>query len=431
MNIQVELVDLSSVKKRLKIEIPAETGDSEFERIAENYRRHARLPGFRPGKAPMSLVKRHYAKDIRQDVLQKLIPESYEEAIRQKSLDPLSQPLVEEFSFEPGEPLRYTAEFEIRPSIELPPYTGLTATAAAPTVTDEEVQEELKKLQKRHAKLQPVEDRPAADGDFAVIDLKGFHFDADGNPSEKPDLNDEDVVVEVSGENTHPAFTEALRGLQVAQEKEFDVAYAEDYPEKKLAGRTVRFTIQVTDLKQRVLPDLNDEFARDLGEDETLEQLQTRIKDMLAERNRKQGDAEVRNTLIEQLVQKTSFDVPQILVEEQVDGKIRDFAYNIASRGVDPTRADVDWAKIREEFRPIAEREVRANLILSEIAAVEKLEVSPDEVAAEIQAIADSSRQPVEKVRQYFEQEGRIGGLRSQLLRRKTVEFLVENATIS
>lgn len=431
MEIQVQLEDLSSVKKRLRVEIPAEVASREFDRVAQDYRNHARLPGFRTGKAPVGLVKRHYIKDIRNEVVRALVPNSFEQALRETALSPLGEPHMEPVDFKEGNPLSFVAEFEVRPEIQLDGYKDIEVEALPGEVSEEEVDEQLQKLRESHATLEAVEDRPVQDGDHVVIDLIGERVDSpkEGEAPAKP-IQEENLTIEVGGENTMAAFTEALRGMSIAEEKQFDVEYPENYPEPNLAGAQLRLTAEVTDIKRKRLPELSDEFAKDLGDYSGLEALKESIRDHLRQRSESRRNSDLKTKLVEKLIQKTTFEVPEVLVEEQIDHRLRDLARSLASRGTDPFRANLDWAKLRADLREEAEKSARADLILREIIRLEKIEAGQEEQELELELIASSMDQPIEKIRQHFLKEGRMEGLAAEIRRRKALDLLVASARV-
>ncbi|MFQ5928310.1 MAG: trigger factor [Acidobacteriota bacterium] len=428
MDIRVQLEDVSTVKKRLKVEVPADIALQEFNQVAGEYKKRARLPGFRPGKAPVQLVKRHFRRSIRSDVLQKLVPQSYDQAIREKGFQPLGEPSLENLTFEEGEPLVYEANFEIHPRIELPEYKGIAVTADLEPVTPEDVDEELEMLREKHSRLVSIEDQPIQEGAYAVIELHGEYVDAEDHSHPHQPIQEENVVVKVGDEHTHEAFNKALLGMNVAEEKKFEIEYASDYPEKKFAGHKVLFSVKVTDIKHKELPELDDDFAKDLGDYETLQELRERLKGQLTAQRERNRENDLKNRLLEQLIDGTSFEVPDVLVEDQTDSMIRNLAYQMASEGVDPAKANVNWVKVRADFRPEAEKRVRANMVLSEIGHRENVEVTSEELENELERMADSMDQPKEKVRQYFQQKNRMEGLKGQLVREKGLKMLLESA---
>ena len=431
MDIQVELVDLSTVKKKLKVEIPADITQKKFDEIADEYRKRIRLPGFRPGKAPVGLVKRRFQKDIRSEVIQQIVPDSYEQAIKEKGIRPVSQPQLEVLTYEEGQPLVYEAEFETKPQITLPKYKGLEIQAAALEVADEDVNAELEKLRERNARLTPIEDRPVEDGDFVVIDMHGEYVETEEHARHRHEpIDEENVTVEVGGEQTHQDFTNALRGMNIAEEKTFEVVYPPEYPQKELAGHTVRFTVEVVDIKKKQLPDLNDDFARELNE-ESLDALKEKVRSEITEFRQKNRESEVKNKLLEKLAEAAPFEVPESLVEDRLNDRIRDVSYNLVAEGIDPQQVKLDWRKVRDDLRPDAEKDVRAAMILTEIARVEGIEVTEDEVDEELDRLAKSLKQSKEKIRQLVERRSGLDGLRSQIQRRKTLDFVYEQAHIT
>lgn len=430
MEIQVELEDVTTVKKRLKVEVPASIALQEMNQVAKQYKKHARLPGFRPGKAPVELIKRHFRKSIRSDVLQKLIPDSYQKAIQEKGVEPIGEPSLENLSFEEGESLVYEANFEIQPEIELSEYRGLKVMVESKPVTPEDVDHELDTLRETHSRLIAVEDQPIQEGDYAVIDLHGEYLEEESGSSREP-FQEKGVVVQVGGEHTHEAFNQALVDTVVGEEKTFEVQYDSDYPEDKLAGHKLLFTVRVGAIKRKELPELNDEFAKDLGEYETLKELREKIEERLGVEREKNREINLGNKLLEELASKTDFEVPEVLVENRIDGMLRDLAYKLASQGMDPSKANVDWMKVRSDVRPDAEKQVKANMMLTEIGQRENIEIASEELEQEVEKMADSMEQPTEKVQQYFQRKGRLEDLKTQLIQKKSMKFLVESAEIA
>ncbi len=431
MEISVELEDVSSVKKRLKVEVPAGIARKEFDQVAKAYKLQARLPGFRPGKAPVELIKRHFKKSIRSDVLQKLIPNSYDQAIREQGVQPIGEPSLDNLTFEEGDPLVYEANFEIHPEIDLPEYKGLKVKVELKPVTQEDVEEELERLRQEHSRLVSVENRFIKKGDHVVIELRGEYLDEEEGASTHEPFNETNVVVNVGDEQTHEAFTQALLGSKVGEEKKFEVEYDSDYAEKELAGHKVLFTVHIEELKEKEIPELNDEFARDLGAYKTMKELREDIEKRLTVEREKNREKDFENKLLEKLVEKTSFELPEVLVKDRSDAMLTDLAYGMVSQGVDPSKANVDWAKIRTEVQPQAEQQVRGSMILSEIGGREDIQISTEELDQELEQMADSMNQPKEKVRQYFQQENRMEGVKSRLLRGKMLKMLLESAKVS
>ncbi len=429
MEVRAELEDITSVKKKLSVEVPAEVASEEFERLAQDYKKYARLPGFRPGKAPLQLIKRKFAGDIKGEVIKKLVPESLEEALRAEGVRPLGYPSLENVTAEVGKPLIYEASFEVRPVVELPEYRGLEVSVEAKPVAEEDIQEQLERLRETNAQLVAVEDRPVQDGDEVMIDLNGEYLDVEPG-QEVQAIAEEDIIVRVGDEGTHPSFSENVKGLNIGEEKIFEVEYSDDYPEKKLAGRQVRFTAEVTDIKCKELPELSDDFAKDLGDFESLDDLRARISGDLAASREQERAAEVRKSLINKLVAQTSFEVPEVLVEGRTRERIEGLAGRIASQGIDPSRANIDWRKIREDMQQDVVDEVRGRLILDEIASQEDIEVGPEDINEEMRKAAESMGQPVEKVQQHFSEPDQLAGLKADIRRSKALAIIVDGAKV-
>ncbi len=431
MEIQSVLEDISGVKKKLSIEVSAQVASEEFNRIANEFRQQASLPGFRKGRAPFGLVKRRFGKDIRDEVIKRLVPESYHQAIQDKNIAPVRSPSVDELDFEEGRALRYVAEFEVQPVFDLPGYEGLRARLDPPPDPDELLEKRLDALQEQHSTLATVEDRGIDLGDYAVIDLHGRYVSEEGLPLVGLDpIDDENVVLEVGGEQTYAAFTRALLGLRAAEEKVFQVSYPADYPERKLAGQRVEFTIHVNEIKDKQVPSMDDDFAKDIGDFDSLEALKESLLEEISQYAETAREEAIRNKTVEALVDLTTFEVPQVLVEEAVDGKLRDFAYRLATRGVDPAKAGLDWPKMRNEFRPSAEKEVRAHFVLEAVAGGEGIQTADAEVDVEIAKLAESSDQALQKVKQHFAEEGRREELAERLKRKKVIDLLVAKGTV-
>jgi trigger factor len=430
MEMVAELLEVSGVERKLAVEIPAEVAAREWEKVANEFKRHARVPGFRPGKAPLGLVKRRFASDIKGEVIQQLVPEYYQEAVREKGISPLGRPSLENVTLEVGQPLKFEALFEVKPEVELPKYTGLEVSVKPPEVKDEEVEQRLGALREENAQFVAVEDRPIESGDLVTVDLEGVYTDRDENTNE-PAIQEEDVSIEVGAENTLQVFSEALVGMNIGEEKTVEVEYPEDYPAKHLAGRKVRFTVEVTDIRRKELPELNDEFARDVGEFESLEEIRTRIREDLESAGKRNREAEIREALTKQLLAGVRFDVPQTLVRSHMADRLQALARNLAGRGVDPHQAGVNWNKIRDQLLPEVTDEVRTFLVLETIADREGIQVSDEALDQEIERMAESLERPVATVRSWFEDEERRESLRVEMRREQAMKLVIDSAAIN
>lgn len=429
MQLKADLEDISQVKKRLRVEIPVEIATSEFQKVAQDFRRHARLPGFRRGKAPLNLIKSRFSSDIRGEVIQNLVPEWYDRAVTERSLRPISRPSLDKLECEDGKPLVFEAEFEVAPVFEVENYLGLKIRLDPNEIRPEDVDRELEQLRERNKQQVAVEDRPVESGDIATIDFTGVFVESESAKAPRQPIQEEGVLVRVGDERTLEAFSENLPGMNIGEERTFEVTYPEDYPEKKLGGQTVRFVVEVTDIKREVLPELNDQFARDLEYD-SLDALKKGIEanlKQLTEINRKN---QLREKAIDQLIERTEFELPNSLVEARMDRKLEEAAYRLAHQGFDPRQANVDWRRVREDFREDAEREARGQLILDAVTRKENIEVGREELDEEMAGIAQQLDQPLEKVRQYYQQEDQVISLTAQLARRKALRMVEEAVVI-
>jgi trigger factor len=423
MGIQSVLKDVSAVQKKLSVEVTAEAAAKEFTRVLGDFKRKSSLPGFRRGRAPVNLVKNRFAKDIREEVIRCLVPESYQQAIKDKGMEPIRTPHVSELDFSEGQPLKYVAEFQIEPSFELPEYRGLKVIVDRPKDLEEMLEQRLKALQERGTSLKSVENRPVDMDDLAAIDLHGRFISPEGLPLVGLDpIEEENVLLEVGGENVHKSFSKALLGMNLKEEKVFQIAYEQDYPDKKMAGQRIEFTIQLNDLKQKEVPELDDDFAKNFGKWESFQELQEELRGEMAKEAERGAESSRRNGVVERLVNLTPFEVPGVLVEEVLDGKLRDFAVRVASQGVDPAKAGIDWASVRKDFQDVAEKEVRAHFVLEALVAKEVIEVHEAEVEAEVDRLASEVKKSREEVEEHLEE------LKASIRRRKAIELLLEDA---
>lgn len=428
MEIEVQLEELSPVRKKVTVEVPAQEASREFQKILTQFKRMAALPGFRRGKAPIGLIKRQFRKDIEGELYQKLIPPALKEAFQRKELHPLADPELDDLKYEEGQPFVFSARLEVLPPVRLPVYKGLQVSAPSLQVSDQDLEEELERLRDQNSSLVAVEGRAIDEGDFAVIDLKGR--DTASEAADQQAVVEEDgMVVHVGGEGTHPAFTRALVGMEAGQDEVFEVEYPDDYAEKRLAGRKIEYRIKLGEVKTKELPELNDDFAMDLGL-ESLSELNQKVRQQLELRRRQEREREAKNALARQMLEAISLDVPEVLVQEQIDQKIRQIAYNMASQGVDPAKAPLDWASVRRDLRPEAENDIRFQLLLTEVARTEGLSAEEEEIEQEILQIAEAAGEPVEKVRQRIRKGAGMEDLRARLERRKALELIYDSAQI-
>lgn len=408
-------------KHSLDISVPVETVEGETERVVSSYRQKARLPGFRPGKAPAGLVRKQFEGDIRQQVLENLVPKFLEKELEKQDLRIVGTPDISDVHFHRGEPLRFKAEFEVFPQIELKEYQNLEVPYKDPQVTDEDVAKRLEEIRDQKADYSNVDPRPIADGDHAVISIESL------SGVESPVKQDE-MMLHVGAEDTLPAFTENLRGMSPGEEKDFDVAYPEDYGQAKLAGKTIRFHVVVKGLRKKELPEVNDEFAQDLGDFRTVDELREALRKTMLAQRQNEAQQEAKNKLVEKLVGLHDFPVPEAFIDRQVRNRVEQTLHSLAAEGIDSSKIQLDWQKLKSSQKDKALGEVKASLLLSRIAEREAIGATHDEVDKEVERIARQQREPFAALKLRFEKDGTLGRIASHIQTEKTLNFLFEHA---
>jgi trigger factor len=406
----------------LEISIPAAEVEREMDTATQDVQKHAKMPGFRPGKVPTSLVRKQFAKDIRQQVLENLIPRYLQKQFESENLNVVGTPDISDVHLHEGEPLRFKAEFEVIPQIELGEYREVEIPYHDPEVTDEDVEKRIGELRDQKAQYVNVDPRPLADGDFAVVSLESL-AGVEGEP-----IRQEEMVLELGGAETIPAFTENLRGLAPGDEKEFEVGYPEEYSSPRLSGRTVRFHATVKGVRRKELPEANDEFAQDLGDYRNVEELRDAVRKALFAQSQQQAQQEAKNGILDKLVDAHDFPVPEVFVERQIRSRVEQSLRAMAEGGMDPRSLKLDWNKLKETQRDKAVREVKASLLLTRISEREAIHATRDEVDREVERVARQQREPVAAVHMRFEKDGTLGRIASHIQTEKTLNFLFEHA---
>jgi trigger factor len=424
MALKVEYNEETSVRKSLAFEIEAEVVDREIAARAQHYARRVKMPGFRPGKIPAEVIRQRFRQQVLEDVAEKLVNQVVHEELEGRGLRPLATPRVTDLKIDEGQPLTFRAVFETLPLVELPEYKGLPVKSRKAEVEEADVERELARLREGAARFDPVEGRPAQTGDYAVIDVTRRA------PGEKPQ-HDENVIVEVGAAENHEDFNAALAGMSPGETKDAHLVYAADHPTKALAGQARDYTITMKAVKTRVLPALDDEFAKDLGEWDSLAALRDTVRRRLQEAAQRTADREVKNALVESLVEKAAFEVPEALVERHMNARTESAARSLAYQGVDPTKVGMDWKKYREDQRDDSVKAAKADILLDEIARREGLEASEAEVDAELGRYAESLKKSKESVRARMEKDGDFAALRARIREEKTLDLLLANARLN
>ena len=430
---KTELIDVSPTRKEIKIEIEPAVVREAYDRISDEYAKKAKVPGFRPGHAPRSVVRTRFKSEIRADALQELVPDAVNAAISEHAPSAIGQPDVQLDTTEAldkfgEEPLSVRVNVEVLPEVELKNYKGLEVSRKTRPITDKDVEEMINALRETSATLLPVEDRPSQLGDRVTVSVDGKFLD---NPEEE-NIKSDDVEVDLGGKGVQQEFLDNLTGVKVDDEKTFIVAYPEDFSSKGLAGKRVEYATKVTAVRVKELPQADDEWARSLGEEfDSVETLRTRMREDLQSRASLEADHGVRSQLMEKLLESHEFEVPATLVEYQTNARLESVWREMISKGVDPRNQEINWQGAREELKDQAQADVRSQMLLERIAEEEKIDVSKEEIDAEIEAIAVSSKQPVEQVRSVLTKDGGERSIANRLRNRKALDFLVAHAAVT
>jgi trigger factor len=425
---KTEFIDVSDTRKSLVVEIPSTVVDEEIDKVARDYSKAARIPGFRPGKVPPKVVRQRFRDQILHDVAHGLIPRAVDEALRARGVEPVNTPDIRDVVVEEGQPLKFTASFETVPPIDPGDYSSLTLRQKDVVVSAADVDQALERLQQRAARYEPVEGRGIQSGDSVVLDLK--RTAAGGGAEDTHTDRHENVTVDIGAPANPPGFDEELTGLRTDDRKTFDVRYPADYAIGELAGTTVSYDVHVKAIRSRVVPALDDEFAKDLGTFESLDALRAQVQGDLEHEARHDADRELRGDLLRQLAGRVTFDVPASLVDREIDRRVEEFVRRLVEQQIDPTRTNVNWEEFREQQRDAAMESVRSALVLDEIARRDQVTASDAEMQTEIDRYAERSGRTAAAVRARLEKEGGLSRLYTGLRREKTMELLLSKATV-
>jgi len=438
---KIDFIDINETRKNLVVEIPSTTVDAEFDKIARDYGKAARIPGFRPGKVPSKVVRQRFRDQILHDVAHGLIPRAVDEALRERGVEPVDTPDIKDVVVEEGQPLKFTATFETVPPIDPGDYSTIQLHRGGVQVDDAAVDQALAGLRERGARYEPVEDRGVLMGDSVLMDLVRTtqsepaivltDADAPLTESEGPKSdNHQNVTVDIGGAANPPGFDTELTGLATGAQKTFDVRYPDDYAIKELAGTTVNYDVTIKAIRKRIVPALDDEFAKDLGDFASLDALKTRVREDLEHEAGHEADRELRADLMKQLATRVSFEVPQALLEREIDRRVEEFVRRLIDQQIDPMKTNINWEEFRERQREAATEAVRGALVLDEVARRENVAVSREDIEAEIAKYAERTGRTPAAVRAKLEKEGGIGRLYSGLRRERAIDFLLSRATI-
>jgi trigger factor len=435
--VKTEFTDVSETRKHLSFEVPPDVVDEAIDRVARGYSRSAKVPGFRPGKVPSSVVKQRYHDQILTDVAQDLIPRLVGDALRERGLRPVSAPDIRDVVIEEGQPLTFLADFETLPDIDPGDYRGITLRKPPAVLDVGAVDRALESLQQRAARWHPVEDRPAQQGDTLLLDLtrtkrtRLVQLATGPTPlsdDEKPEKL-ENVTIELGASANPPGFDDHLTGATAGVTRSFRVNYPTEYEIGDLAGATVDYDVSVKGIRRKELLPLDDEFAKEVSDVETLEALRERIKEDLQQEAQVEAEHQVRHDLLRELASRLR-TAPDVLVDQEIDRRLEDFVRRLMEQGIDPMKADINWQEFRERQKPIAADTVRGTLVLDEVARRESIEASDDDLEQEIARFAERAGRTPAAVRARLEKEDALDRIRAGIRREKTVAWLLEQATI-
>lgn len=439
-------------KREVSVEIPAEAVSKAVEQTIKKYQKVARIPGFRAGKVPTSIIKSRFMDDVRSEVADELIPKAFRAEVEKSGLLPVSQPRVTDLHFKDGEPLKFKAVFEVLPDIEVKGYKDLKAEKADITVSEDEVNEALKELQQRQASYDAVEDRELKNGDYAQISFSGTAKGTKDVAEKKAAIAEkqgdepnavqeainksvedeiakpvkvDEVLVEIGGKNTVKDFSDNLRGAKPGDERKFDVTYPDDFSDQRLAGQVMSYEVKVQGVKKKNMPELDDAFAKELGEFATIEELKGRIRENMEAERKHEMQHKEKEKLVDALLEKNDFPVPQALIERQIDTRLERGFRALAAQGMKTEdMRKMNFERLRAAQKDAAVREVKASLLLDKIAELEKLDATDEDVEKELEIAAAQSQQSVEAIRTRLSKDGSIERLKDRIRNEKALDYL-------
>ena len=421
---KTKFVDVNETRKNVRVEIPSDVVDAEIERVARGYSRTVKVPGFRPGKTPLRVIKQRFKDQILHEVAHDLIPLAVGDVLRERGVEPVDTPDVRDVTIEAGQPLTFTASFDTVPAFEPGEYSSLALRRPSDRVEDPAVDEALERLRQRATRFEPVESRGLELGDTALVDLE--RREANGTSEAH-----HGVSVELGSSANPPGFDAELTGLEARASKSFRITFPADYPASELAGSDVTYTVTVHGIKKKVPLALDDEFAKNLGEFNNLAALRARVREDLEHEARHAAERKIRSQLMKQLAARVPFEVPAALAEREIDRRIEDFSRRLMEQQVDPRQAGIDWNAFRDSQRDVAREAVAGALVLDEVARREHLEVTDEEAEREVGRFAERAGRTPAAVRARLEKEGGMSLVYAGLRREKAIDFLTARATIS
>jgi trigger factor len=392
------------------------------ERVLARIQAKAHLPGFRPGKAPLSVIRSRFQNEIQQDVMEEVIPKALNDRFAEEKLQVVGQPSVVDLKFEPNQPMVFKAQFDVHPEFELGEYKGIEVEYEDPQVAEQDIADRLEQLRESKAEYINIDPRPAESGDYVVVGLESADG-IEGEPIKNPEM-----MLQLGDPETLPAFSEGIVGMNPGETKDISVSYPEDYGQERLSGKTVTFDVELKFIRRKEMPVLDDDFAQSMGDFRTLDEFKEQVKASIVAERQYRAQEEAKSKLIEKLADSNVFPVPETYIERQLQIQLESYARSLQMQGIDPRALNFDMAKFRESQKDRATRDVRATLMLDRIAEVEAVEVQQDEVDREVQRLARQQREPVASVRVKLEKDGGLDRIVNRIRTDKAIALLFEHA---
>lgn len=426
---QITVEDLSSVKKVLHIEIPEKKVTREIDKAFDQIKKTAKIRGFRPGKAPRSVLERLFKKNVHADVSSRLIQESFIEAVKEKDLKIVGTPQIDPPKIEATAPYRYDATVEVSPEIQGIDFKGLELKKTAYRVDDKEIDVQLKMIQKNMAQLKTIDDeRPVQSGDYVMFDYEGF---VDGKPLPAAEKT-ENFTMKIGEATISEELDRKMTGMKPEDSKEIPVTFDADHNNKDLAGHKIDFKVQLHEIREEILPEINDELAKDVGEYENLEELKQKISEKLTQGYDKRTDQELNEQIFQALIKKTDFELPEAMVQAELDGIITDAERSFSYQNKTLEDLGLTREGMAEKYRDTAVKQVRRFLILDRIIKQEALDLSDAEIDTGLAEMSDVINQPVAQLKQFYDQQkDRLEGFKQSLLEKKAMKLIIESSRIT
>ena len=423
-----ELVDVNETRRDLSIEVPSDVVDAAIGQAAARLGKSARIPGFRPGKVPSTVIRQRFKPQIMQDVAEYLVSSSVGEALVEKGVEPIGTPDIKDLVLEEGKPLTFKASFDVVPSFDPGDLSTIEATEPSRAIEEDVVNQSLERLRERNARYEAVETGVVEPGHTVVVSLERKGTDKEGKEGEAE--KHDQVNIELGAPSNPPGFDAEVTGMTPGTSKSFTLSYPDDYAIPELAGAKADYTVSLKEIKRRVVPALDDELAKDLGEFESLEALRKRVRDDLEHEAMHAAERQLRQDVLKQLSSRVPFAVPESLVEREIDRRLEDFARRLMDQRIDPRQANIDWNAFREGQRAPAVEAVGSAIVLDEIAKREKIEVTDEELDAELQRYSEQTGHSVASIRARLQKDGELGRLAAGLRREKAVTHVMSRAQI-